>query len=100
MFRSFATVSVCLALIGLPAVPQSWTKQDPPPKPAMASKPDPGTLNITVSTTEVIVPVTVTDEKGRFVSNLEAKDFRLTDEGKPQRISFFSHQEKQPIVVG
>src|SRR5215831_15693345 len=52
------------------------------------------------SVNEVILPVTVTDEKGKFVSNLEAKDFRVLDEGRPQRINFFSHTEKQPIVVG
>jgi VWFA-related protein len=49
---------------------------------------------------EVVLPVTVTDEKGKFVSNLTVKDFRVLDEGKPQRISFFSHSEKQPIVAG
>jgi VWFA-related protein len=49
---------------------------------------------------EVIVPITVTDDRGRFVSNLEAKDFRILDEGRPQRIQFFSHDQKQPIVVG
>jgi VWFA-related protein len=52
------------------------------------------------TTNEVIVPITVTDDKGRFVSNLEAKDFRILDEGQPQRITFFSHDQKQPIVVG
>jgi VWFA-related protein len=50
--------------------------------------------------TEVIVPITVTDDKGRFVSNLVAKDFRVLDEGKPQRINFFSHNERQPVVIG
>ena len=50
--------------------------------------------------TEVIVPVTVTDDKGKFVSNLEAKDFEILDEGRPQRIKFFSHDQRQPIVVG
>ena len=55
---------------------------------------------IRVQVNEVIVPVTVTDEKGRFVSNLEAKDFRVLDEGKEQRIRFFSHDQKQPVVVG
>jgi VWFA-related protein len=55
---------------------------------------------IQVSVNEVIVPVTVTDDRGRFVSNLEAKDFRILDEGRPQRIRFFSHDQKQPIVVG
>ena len=46
------------------------------------------------------MPVTVTDDKGRFVSNLVKKDFRVLDEGKPQNIEFFTHDEKQPIVAG
>ena len=37
---------------------------------------------------EVIVPVTVTDDKGRFVSDLDQKDFRIFDEGREQKISF------------
>ena len=39
---------------------------------------------LSVSTTEVIVPVTVTDPNGKFVSNLEEKDFKIFDEGKEQ----------------
>jgi VWFA-related protein len=61
---------------------------------------EPPAARIQVSVNEVIVPVTVTDDKGRFVSNLDAKDFRILDEGRPQRIQFFSHDQKQPIVVG
>ena len=63
-----------------------------------ATRPEPRPVQGSV--TEVIVPVTVTDDKGRFVSNLVKKDFRVLDEGKPQNIEFFSHDEKQPIVVG
>ncbi len=55
---------------------------------------------ISVTRTEVLVPVTVTDDKGKFVTDLQARDFRIMDEGKPQRIEFFSHAERQPIVVG
>lgn len=55
---------------------------------------------IRVSVNEVIVPVTVTDDKGRFVSNLDKADFHLYDEGKEQNIGFFSHQQSQPIVIG
>jgi Ca-activated chloride channel homolog len=57
-------------------------------------------LTIRTQAEEVILPVTVRDEKGRFISNLVASDFRVLDEGRPQRITFFSHTEKQPIVVG
>jgi Ca-activated chloride channel family protein len=55
---------------------------------------------IRVTVNDVIVPVTVTDDKGRFVSNLEKKDFHLFDEGREQNISFFSHLQSQPIVIG
>lgn len=55
---------------------------------------------IRVSVNEVIVPVTVTDDKGRFVSNLTKSDFRVFDEGREQRVDFFSHEQSQPIVIG
>lgn len=52
------------------------------------------------SVTEVVVPVTVTDDKGRFVSNLEEKDFLLLDEGVPQKITYFTRERNQPVVIG
>src|ERR1700758_3151779 len=55
---------------------------------------------IQVSVNEVIVPVTVTDDKGRFVSNLTQKDFKIFDENREQKIDFFSHEQSQPIVIG
>ena len=79
----FARVSLALAAACL-ALAQS----DTPPQ------------HIKVQVNEVIVPVTVTDEKGRFVSNLEANDFRVFDEGKEQHIDFFSRDRNQPVVVG
>lgn len=55
---------------------------------------------ISVSVNEVIVPVTVTDAKGKFVSDLKKSDFHLFDEGREQKIGFFSHEQSQPIVIG
>lgn len=55
---------------------------------------------IRVSVNEVIVPVTVVDDKNRFVSNLDAKDFKITDEGREQKIQFFTRESNQPVVVG
>ena len=55
---------------------------------------------LSVSTTEVIVPVTVTDANGKFVSNLEKKDFKIYDEGKLQDLTYFSRERNQPVVVG
>ena len=55
---------------------------------------------IKVRVQEVIVPVTVTDKKGKFVSDLEQKDFTILDEGRPQNISYFTRERNQPVVVG
>ncbi|MGB9604567.1 MAG: VWA domain-containing protein, partial [Bryobacteraceae bacterium] len=55
---------------------------------------------IRVQVNEVVVPVTVTDDKGAFVSNLEASDFLVLDEGRPQKIVYFSREQGQPVVVG
>lgn len=56
--------------------------------------------NIKISVNEVIVPVTVTDDKDRFVADLDQKDFEIYDEGKLQTISYFSRERSQPVVVG
>ena len=55
---------------------------------------------ITVSVNEVIVPVTVTDDKGRFVSDLDQKDFKIVDGGREQTIRYFTRERNQPVVVG
>jgi VWFA-related protein len=49
---------------------------------------------------EVIVPITATDSKGRFISDLVQRDFHIFDEGKEQKIDFFSHEQSQPVVIG
>ncbi len=81
----FTAVSVLGTLWYVPAIPQEQEQ----PK-----------TRIQVQVNEVILPVTVTDDKGKFVSNLQAKDFKVLDEGRPQRLTFFSHDQKQPVVIG
>ena len=68
-------------------------------KPDLAGQPA-AAPPIQVQVNEVIVPVTVTDEKGRFVSDLDQKDFTVFDEGKEQQIQFFTRERSQPVVVG
>jgi VWFA-related protein len=63
-----------------------------------AQQPASGPLSVSVN--EVIVPVTVTDAKGKFVTDLKQDDFRIYDEGKLQKISYFSRERNQPVVVG
>jgi Ca-activated chloride channel family protein len=71
------------------------------PPPAQVSKPGAADQNpIRVSVNEVIVPVTVTDEKGRFVTDLDQKDFQVFEDNKPQNIRFFTRERSQPVVIG
>ncbi len=75
----------------------------PPPRQPEPSKPagtEQAPAPIQVEVNEVIVPITVTDEKGRFVSDLDQQDFRILDEGKEQKISFFTRERGQPVVIG
>lgn len=67
---------------------------------AQTASTPPAKPQISVSVNEVIVPVTVTDEKGKFVSNLDKNDFKIFDGGKEQTIKFFSRERNQPVVVG
>ena len=64
---------------------------------ALAQQPQPP---IRVQVNEVVVPVTVTDEKGRFVSDLEQADFKIFDQGKEQTVRYFNRERNQRVVVG
>lgn len=55
---------------------------------------------IKVTTTEVVVPVTVTDSADRFVSNLKQSDFEVYDQNIRQTVKFFTAEHSQPVVVG
>jgi Ca-activated chloride channel family protein len=86
--------AIFVFLLALPLRPQT---QPPDTQPNIPPNISP---NIRVQVNEVIVPVTVTDEKGRFVSDLDQQDFRIFDEGKEQKIRFFTRERSQPVVVG
>jgi VWFA-related protein len=100
-----AILGVCVCgLLWCVAAPQ---QAQPAPVPAQAPSTEPLPAEpVSVPATfraqanDVIVPVTVTDDQGKFISNLTKDDFRILDEGRPQLIRYFSHAQQQPIVVG
>lgn len=85
-----------LSIAALSLLAQTAPQQQAPAQP----KPDEPHARIEVQVNEVIVPITVTDDKGKYVTDLEAKDFLIYDEGRPQKIRFFSREQAQPVVVG
>jgi Ca-activated chloride channel homolog len=93
MKHRIATLALAAALWSFGQTP----KNAPPPptqETGQADKP------IRVQVQEVIVPVTVTDNKGKFVSDLDQGDFQVFDEGVLQNIRFFTRERSQPVVVG
>jgi Ca-activated chloride channel homolog len=95
MYLRFA----CFLLLAVSLFSQSSTPATQPTDTAAANQ-SPAPAPIQVQVNEVIVPITVTDEKGRFVSDLDQKDFTIFEEGKQQEIQFFTRERSQPVVVG
>ena len=108
--------AVCVLFLGLASV-IVWAqprKTMPPSPPALKSKvPDTGETAtppaarkaavsdddvITVDTNLVTTPVTVLDRNGRFIPKLRKKDFRISENGVPQKITYFQSEE-QPFTV-
>ena len=54
---------------------------------------------IRVSSNLVVVPVSVTDEKGQPVMGLAVKDFRLEEEGRVQEIAQIGDPEQVPLDI-
>jgi hypothetical protein len=84
------TLTLLLALSGAaaraqapsgPLAPKPGAEVQQPPKDAQA--------RVKVQVALVNTPVTVRDGRGDMVHNLEARDFRISDNGVAQRISHF-----------
>src|SRR6266567_7563347 len=75
---------------------------EPPPPPTPSPKVDeeinPGEV-ISVTTTEVMLPVSVRDANGRFASDLTRKDFRIFEDGREQPLSDLALRQVPVDVV-
>jgi len=116
------TIALVVSLILSPLVlrAQSGRVKDPPPgsRSSTTKKPtDPANQSdeiipnsgaernetvegdvVRVDTSLVTVPVTVMDRSGRFIPDLERKDFKLFDNGIEQKIAYFAAVD-QPFTV-
>lgn len=93
-------VLVLLAVTGA-VFAVSAQAQNPTPKPsphADEQEIDPNDV-ISVSTTEVLLPVTVRDRSGRLVTDLTRKDFRVFENGIEQSLSELSLRQVPVDVV-
>ncbi|MGI9167383.1 MAG: VWA domain-containing protein [Pyrinomonadaceae bacterium] len=104
--RAPGILKLALILIVLYALADGLTigfAQDPRPTPTPQVKQEDQEIDpadvISVSTTEVLLPVTVRDYAGQLVSNLTRKDFRVFEDGTEQPLSDLSLRQVPVDVV-
>jgi len=61
---------------------------------------DTTTPTITHDVKVVNVLATVRDKKGNIVNNLTQNDFKLTQDGQPQTIHYFTRETDLPLTLG
>jgi VWFA-related protein len=64
---------------------------------ALAAAQDRPTFRIKVDM--VVLSFTITDTKGKYVNGLKPSDFRILEDGIPQKLSTFSEGNKPPLEV-
>ena len=68
-----------------------------PATPAPQKKNDQYKINVNVNL--VVLHATVVDKKGHMINNLTEKDFRVVEDGTPQKLAVFSHADI-PVSMG
>src|SRR5579872_660966 len=90
-FSIFAPILLTLALAQNPTpAPQSSTPQQPAPPEEV----------IRINVNLVQVDAVVTDAQGHNVTDLQASDFEVKQDGKPQAITNFSYVNTRPGQTG
>jgi Ca-activated chloride channel family protein len=78
-----------------------WAAQQnpvPPPKPQVEQADQPARIQVEV--TRVNLLFTVTDKKGRFITDLTKNDFEVIESKKPQTILEFNAESDLPLRLG
>ena len=107
--KSSLAALLCTALALLAQAPQSKgpvpslpSRQVPPPRPAPRAIPaeeDFG-ARITLDVTRVNLLFTVSDKKGRFVTDLTKDDFEISESKKAQKALEFTAETDLPLRIG
>jgi len=87
-----------LGTLGLPSVLPQNTVAPRRPHPSIA-RGDPARPDFKVDSAVVLIPVAITDDKGRLVTGLAKEDFRVFEEKSEQKVKYFSAEET-PLSIG
>jgi Ca-activated chloride channel family protein len=89
MKNKFFKLTLLLALVTAAANP--LTSQEPQKKP--------GDIRVDVTVTAISIAVTVQDKGGRYINNLEAKDFAVYENTDKRAITYFNHNFMSPLSL-
>ncbi len=78
-----------VALIGAPVIAGAWLWAQESAVPVFRSKVD-----------LVVLTFTVTDSKGKYINGLKPSDFRIREDGIPQKLSTFAEGDRPAMEVG
>jgi Ca-activated chloride channel homolog len=94
MFSRISFAALCVLTAGLALLRAQAPVPAPPAQVPQASDAIRRDVNL------VDVLFTVFNKQNKMVSDLEQTDFKVSDDGQPQQILFFSHQTDLPLRVG
>lgn len=80
----------------IPKAPAPAAPQPPPPPPAKTENPE---YSFHVNVPEVQIPVVVRTKDGDFISKLSQADFRVFENGVPQKIDKVAYNRDAPMTV-
>jgi len=95
---SIAIALLLLAAGSLVAIPHS--QQSPPAPPAPAPGPRASGQTITVPVNLVNIIATVLTRRDKLVTGIDKAEFRVFEDGKEQKIEFFSRETDLPLRIG
>ena len=93
----FIIVLLLGLLLPLDLVAQQ-TPQNPPAKPPAAAQEPQQPIRVQVSLVNLFA--TVRDKKKRIIPDLTQDEFRIFEDGQPQKVAFFSRETALPITLG
>lgn len=73
--------------------------QTPAPGPSTQQGSEAGAFQISVDVALVVLEATIRDHEGHSVSQLKREDFAVFEDGRPQEIRLFRHEDT-PVAVG
>jgi len=86
--------------VGPIAVPKKKDEEPPPEKPKPPKNPPGmGEYSLHVDVPLVSVPVMVTTKTGQFIPGLKEQNFKIEEDGVPQKIASFNQQVDAPITA-